>query len=225
MSLVSLAMDALLAVLLLTAVAVGLRLNGKLKLLRDGQGQFVRAVADLDAAAARAESGLSALRGATEEAHDALLTRIETARGLLPRLDRAGEDAASAVARLEEGVRAADAAARRTHAAAAAAAAESASPRLAARERSAPAEALRAPVAAGAEPIPFPTPRRDPPVRGLADALAVAERITEAEAPAFSAPLRPAAPPASAGAASGLPAAPADGRLARFVARRRESRS
>ena len=219
---VSLAMDGLLAVLLMTAVGVGVRLNGKLKLLRDGLGQFVRAVGDLDVAAARAEAGLSALRSATEETHDALLTRIETARALLPRLDRACEDAATAAARLDEGVRAADAAGRRAHTAAEAAEAAfcRAAPEPVERGEAAGAGLRRAPPVS-AEPIPFPTIRRDTPARSLAEALAAAGRIVEAEAPAPPS-LRQTAS-ASRTVVSAAP--PAAGRLASFVARRRGARA
>ena len=228
---ISLAMDGLLAVLLVTAVAVGVRLNGKLKVLRDSQGQFVRAVGDLDSAAGRAEAGLQALRAASEEAHDALLARIETARGLLPRMDRASEESASAAARLEEGVRAADAAGRRAQAAAHSASQEAAQSlaqseaqnaarsEAAARraaERAAPAELLRP----AAEPIPFPVARREPAERSLAAALLAAGRIVDAESASA-----PAARPALAAArAEEAPAAVGGDRLARFVARRRNAR-
>ncbi len=211
---ISLAMDGLLAVLLLTAVAVGVRLNGKLKLLREGQGQFVRAVGELDAAAARAETGLQALRSATEEAHDALLARIETARGLVPRLDRAGEEAAAAVARLEEGVRAADAAGRRAQVAARSVEEAAARPSPV---RDAPLAAARP---AAAEPIPFPVLAREPTERGLAAALRAAERVVEAQASPAVQPEMVDDRPTTA------PAATAGGdRLARFVARRRSARA
>lgn len=88
MSPVALGLDALLILLLVTAVAVGLRLNRKLKDLKESQAGFIRAVRELDGAAMRAESGLAALREATTEAHDQLLNRIEAARGLCARLDR-----------------------------------------------------------------------------------------------------------------------------------------
>jgi hypothetical protein len=101
MNLVSLGLDGLLALLLVTALAVGVRLNAKLKTLRESQAGFVKAVADLDAAASKAGAGLSDLRAATQEAHDALLDRIETARTLAARLDRAVEEAQSAAERAE----------------------------------------------------------------------------------------------------------------------------
>jgi hypothetical protein len=98
MSPIAVGLDILLVTLLIAALVVGLRLNRRLKALREGQAGFVKAVGDLDAAAARAEAGLRALRAASEDAHDALLTRIETARGLITRLDTATEAASRAAA-------------------------------------------------------------------------------------------------------------------------------
>ncbi len=89
MSPIALGLDLLLVSLLLVALVVGLRLNKRLQALREGQAGFVRAVAELDAAAMRAEAGLKALRAASEDTHDALLTRIETARGLIAKLENA----------------------------------------------------------------------------------------------------------------------------------------
>ena len=96
MSVVGLGMDALLGLLLVAALAVGVRLNGKLTTLRTGQAGFVKAVGDLDAAAMRAEAGLAALRAATLDAHDHLLDRIETARALADRLEHAVGEAETA---------------------------------------------------------------------------------------------------------------------------------
>lgn len=98
---VGVGLDALLALLLVAALALGARLSRRLKALREGQTAFVRSVAELDAAATRAENGLQALRTATTEAHDQLLTRIETARALSARLDRAAEEAEAACTRAE----------------------------------------------------------------------------------------------------------------------------
>jgi hypothetical protein len=89
MSPVALGLDILLVSLLLAALFVGVRLNKRLKLLREGQAGFIRAVGELDTAAARAEVALRDLRAASEDTHDALLTRIETARGLINKLDAA----------------------------------------------------------------------------------------------------------------------------------------
>jgi hypothetical protein len=88
MSIVALGLNLLLAALLLAALGVGFRLNGRLKALRDSHDGFAKAVADLDAAAARAEQGLADLRAATDEAADELADRIEKARALTAKLDR-----------------------------------------------------------------------------------------------------------------------------------------
>jgi hypothetical protein len=93
MSPVALGLDLLLIGLLLVALVVGLRLNKRLQAMRDGQAGFVAAVAELDSAATRAESALKALRSASEDTHDALLARIETARALCAKLDDATVEA------------------------------------------------------------------------------------------------------------------------------------
>ena len=100
MSPVAAGLDLLLVALLIVALIVGLRLNKRLKALRDSQLSFVKAVGELDTAAARAEAGLKALRIASEETHDILLTRIETARGLIARLESASDTATRAAAAL-----------------------------------------------------------------------------------------------------------------------------
>ena len=97
----ALAMDGLLAALLLAAVLTGVRLNGRLKALRESQAGFAQAVSELDGAAMRAEAALASLRQGGEESHDALLNRIETARSLLARLETATEKAEAAARRAE----------------------------------------------------------------------------------------------------------------------------
>ncbi|MBE7219709.1 MAG: flagellar positioning protein PflI [Caulobacteraceae bacterium] len=94
-------LDSLLGLLLIAALMVGARLSKRLKALRDGQAEFVKSVRELDAAALRAEAGLASLRQATQEAHDQLLDRIEAARTLSARLDRASGEAEAACARAE----------------------------------------------------------------------------------------------------------------------------
>lgn len=86
---IAVALDLLLAALLLAALALGARLNARLKTLRNGQAGFAAAVLELNQAAARAEAGLASLRAASEDTHDALLARIETARALTLRLEQA----------------------------------------------------------------------------------------------------------------------------------------
>jgi len=102
MSPVVLALDLLLASLLVLTLVLGVRLNSRLKGLKQSHAGFEKAVAELNQAAARAEAGLAALRETSAEAHDALLARIDTARTLVTRLERANfqaEKAAEAVVR------------------------------------------------------------------------------------------------------------------------------
>ena len=98
---ITLGMDGLLAGLLLIAVFVGLRLNGRLKALRESHAGFAKAVSELDAAAAKADSALKALHMASEQAHDDLLARIDTARSLILRMEKAGEGAERSAQRAE----------------------------------------------------------------------------------------------------------------------------
>ena len=88
MSVIGLALNLLLASLLLAALALGWRLNRRLKALRDSHDGFAVAVRALDAAAERAEQGLADLRAATDEATDVLADRIEKGRALAARLER-----------------------------------------------------------------------------------------------------------------------------------------
>lgn len=92
MSLVAISMNVLLAVLLTAALAMGWRLNRRLQALRDSHAGFAQAVADLDAAARRAEQGLADLRAATDEAAETLDDRISAAKDLSVRLDRQIKD-------------------------------------------------------------------------------------------------------------------------------------
>lgn len=87
MSAAAIVLNVVLVALLLAALAFGWRLERRLKALKDSHEGFARAVADLDAAAARAEQGLADLRAATDEAADTLAARIETARALVSRLE------------------------------------------------------------------------------------------------------------------------------------------
>lgn len=98
MSPIALGMDLVLAVLLISALGFGLRLERRLKALREGQERFAGAVAELDRAARRAETGLAELRAATEEAVDLLGGRIEKARELAARLERFTSESARPVA-------------------------------------------------------------------------------------------------------------------------------
>lgn len=93
MSIIGLAMNLLLAGLLIAALGMGWRLNRRLKALRDSHDGFAAAVTELNIAAARAEQGLADLRSATDEAVDILGERIERGRTLATRLDRLIEHA------------------------------------------------------------------------------------------------------------------------------------
>ncbi|MBW8813200.1 MAG: flagellar positioning protein PflI [Caulobacterales bacterium] len=88
MSLIGIGMNLLLAGLLMAAMVVGLRLNRRLKALKDSHQHFEAAVRDLNMAAARAEQGLADLRAATDEATDLLSDRIEKGRALATKLER-----------------------------------------------------------------------------------------------------------------------------------------
>jgi len=87
MSPIAIGMNLVLVVLLLAALGFGWRLERRLKALRDSQMSFVGAVAELDRAARRAETGLAELRAATEETVDLLAGRIEKARELAAKLE------------------------------------------------------------------------------------------------------------------------------------------
>ncbi|KRA59540.1 flagellar positioning protein PflI [Caulobacter sp. Root655] len=87
MSLTAIALNGLLAILLLVALGFGVRLERRLKALRDSHEGFAKAVADLDRAAMRAEQGLADLRAATDEAADTLADRIDRAQALATQLD------------------------------------------------------------------------------------------------------------------------------------------
>lgn len=87
MSIIGVGLDLLLGVLLVVALVFGVRLERKLKALRQGQESFAQAVRELDGAARRAEAGLANLREAADEAHDSLHDRILKARELKQQLD------------------------------------------------------------------------------------------------------------------------------------------
>ncbi len=95
MSIIGLVMNLLLAGLLLAALGMGWRLNGRLKALRDSHDGFAVAVRELNQAAARAEQGLADLRSATDEAVDLLADRIDKGRTIAARLGRLLDDAST----------------------------------------------------------------------------------------------------------------------------------
>src|SRR5690349_13001838 len=101
MSIVGLIMNLLLAGLLVAALVVGLRLNKRLKVLRDSHDGFEAAVRELNVAAARAEQGLADLRAATDEATDLLADRIEKGRALAAKLERQTDHLTRQVEKME----------------------------------------------------------------------------------------------------------------------------
>lgn len=101
MTAVTLILQTVFSLLVIAALGYGVRLNRKLVELRDGQAKFAAAVTELDRAAARAESGLHALRTSTDMAEAELAGRIEAARELAGKLAALNSDAAMAVKRLE----------------------------------------------------------------------------------------------------------------------------
>ena len=88
MDLVTVSLDLLLAALLIAALAYGVRLERRLKALRDGHAVFAQAVRELDQSVLRAEAGLDQLRKAGEEARDGLHDRILKARDATAELER-----------------------------------------------------------------------------------------------------------------------------------------
>lgn len=86
MSAVGIVMDVLLIVLILAAIGFGMRLERKLKALREGQEGFAKAVSELNVAAGRAEAAMAELRAAGEET-DLLHERIVAARTLKAELE------------------------------------------------------------------------------------------------------------------------------------------
>jgi len=88
MSLAALCLNGFLATLLLAALVLGLRLDKKLKGVRDGQHAFVLAVSELNAAASKAQAALADLRAATDEATDTLGGRIARGREVADRLEK-----------------------------------------------------------------------------------------------------------------------------------------
>lgn len=86
MSAVGIVMDLLLIGLILAAIGFGVRLEKKLKALREGQEGFAKAVSELNVAAGRAEAAMAQLRAAGEET-DLLHERIVAARTLKAELE------------------------------------------------------------------------------------------------------------------------------------------
>ena len=79
-------LDAVLMLLLVAALGYGVRLEKKLRALREGQLAFAGAVTELNQAAGRAEAALASLREASQET-DMLHDRIVKAREVKQQLE------------------------------------------------------------------------------------------------------------------------------------------
>lgn len=79
-------LDSILMLLLVAAIGYGIKLEKKLKALRDGQLAFATAVTELNAAAGRAEQALATLRASGHET-DLLHDRIIKARAVKQELE------------------------------------------------------------------------------------------------------------------------------------------
>lgn len=84
---IGLVLDAVLMLLLVAALAYGMRLERRLRALRDGQLAFAGAVTELNAAAGRAEAALASLRASGHET-DLLHDRILKARQVKAELEQ-----------------------------------------------------------------------------------------------------------------------------------------
>ena len=90
---ISIGLNLILGLLLSCALVLGLRLERRLRGLRQSHTDFAKAVGELDQAAARTESSLAALRAGTEESKDELVSRIDQARIACQRLEKLSADA------------------------------------------------------------------------------------------------------------------------------------
>jgi hypothetical protein len=102
MSAIAFCMDLILASLLLAALLVGIRLEKRLKTLRESQAGFAGAVTELNAAIARAEEGLAELKTAALDAQTTVADRIQDAKGMTARLEKQAAAAGEAAERLEK---------------------------------------------------------------------------------------------------------------------------
>lgn len=90
---ISIGLNLILGVLLICALVLGVRLERRLRGLRQSHTDFAKAVGELDQAAVRTESSLAALRAGTEAAKSDLASRIDQARIACQRLEKLAADA------------------------------------------------------------------------------------------------------------------------------------
>jgi hypothetical protein len=94
---IAFALNGTLMLLLLFAVFVGLKLERRLRGLRDSQANFAKAAVELNAAIARAEVGLGEIRATMKDAEETLTERVDEARAAAKKLETAMTRAASIV--------------------------------------------------------------------------------------------------------------------------------
>ena len=102
MNAIAFCLDLILASLLLAALYVGLRLDRKLKGLKESHVGFAGAVAELDAAVVKAQDGLAALKATANQVETAIADRIQDAKGMTARLDQQTGAAKTAADKLEQ---------------------------------------------------------------------------------------------------------------------------
>ena len=159
MNLVVVSLEVMLAFLLLATLFFGMKLERKLKALRQSQAGFASAVRDLDGAAQRTEAGLDALRYATEQARNVLIERMDAAQAMALRLEALTGEAETAALRAESAAATA--------------------------ERAAVAPPAQQPIARPAfdyERAPLPESYARPPLRGPDDLSQPGSRLRQAAA-------------------------------------------
>lgn len=85
---ISIGLNLLLGVMLFCGLLLGVRLEKRLRGLRDSHLDFAKAVSELDQAADRTEASLAGLRAGTEAARTDLAARIDQARLACQRLEQ-----------------------------------------------------------------------------------------------------------------------------------------
>ncbi len=97
---IAIGLNLILGGLLFCALILGLRLERKLRGLKDSHADFAKAVGELDQAAGRTENSLASLRAGTETAKNEVASRIDQARVACQRLEKLVADADKAADRL-----------------------------------------------------------------------------------------------------------------------------
>src|SRR6202000_1752724 len=76
-AMISIGINLILGVMLMCALVLGLRLERKLKALKQSHLDFAKAVSELDQASVRTEQSLASMRAASEVARTELAARID----------------------------------------------------------------------------------------------------------------------------------------------------